>query len=837
MNKCLKIVPFIVFFIFFAINAYVTNVHVKKHKTEKESDAMNALQFWTDARAYPKSDIPANKYHKSFEIAKKHFSKVPSDILSIPPWRSLGPLNVNGRTIYVAVNPKNGNTVYAGTASGGLWRSYAGGLANDWHRVTTGYPVLGVKAIAIDPVDTNVIYIGTGEVYRYQGTHGGVAIRTTRGCYGIGILKTTDGGNTWARIDTLSNKEIGVQGLTINPLNHNTIFAATTEGVFKSRDAGMNWELVLPIVMAQNVIFYQPDTNIMMASCGNFDSPGAGIYLSYDAGDYETWFPSPNAPKFSGKAILEQYRLNPINVYGSFADSTTGVGSLYVTKDFGMNWNRIKDYNDGLYGVQGWYSHFVAVHPFNENIIIHAATYMSRSTDGGNIFLMDNTVHPDHHGYAHYAEDPDIIYEVNDAGILRSTDFGMLFDDVGYGMQTTQFYNGFGISNTDSNFAFGSMQDHIPSYAYNGSMNWVEINVDEVGWCLVDPVNSNIIYWCNRQGEAVFKSNNRGSSISAANGFDGYGAWNSPLVLSQSSRNVLYFGKEKIYKSTDAAQSWYATAGGSSLDGNPALSMALSFTNPDTVYVGTAPIYNNAHIFRTTNGGANWQNITGSLPNRYPMDIAVDPRNSKTVYVVYGGFGTGHIYKSSNGGSDWTNITGTLPDVPTTAVIVDPYNSNVIYVGNDITVYISTNGGLDWNSYNEGLPEAIFVSDLGICNANGTIRVATHGNGLFERKLYSVATSVPEELPPLPNSIVLNQNYPNPFNPATTISFTINQATFISLKIFDIRGKEITTLVNERKQPGEYRIQWNAENFPSGIYFCTIKAGKILITKKMMLVK
>ncbi len=838
MNNTIKLTALGAFLLSFVLvsKLYIENSDATKSTEEETSGAMGALQFWSDSRAFPDNDIPPDLYSKAFTQAKRQLSKVPRNILSLTPWRAMGPLNVQGRTISVAINPQNSNTVYVGSASGGLWRSYTGGLEFDWQRVTTGYPVLGVKAIAFDSVDTNTIYIGTGEVYRYQGTHGGVAIRTTRGSYGIGILKTTDGGTTWSKsLDWSFNEERGVQGITLNPRNHNTVYAATTEGIYRSFDAGGTWEQVTSVIMAQNIIFFS-DTTIMMASCGNLGSPGTGIYLSYDSGNLDSWFPVQDLPSFSGKAVLEQYKANPYHIYASIADSTTGVGDLYMTPDFGGTWNLIKHYDGWLYGVQGWYSHLVAVHPYDENIIIHAAVDMSRSTDGGSTFLMDGTVHSDHHGYAHDAQNPDVIYEVNDAGVVRSTDFGGYFDDIGYGLQTTQFYNGFAISASDSNFAFGSMQDHIPSFSYIGSMDWRDINIDEVGWCAIDPVNANIIYWCNRQGGAVFKSTNRGYTATAHQ-FDGFGAWDAPLILSPSNRDVLYFGNDKIHKSTNAGDNWYATNSGNVLDGDPALSMAMSYTNPDTVYVGTVPIYYDAHIFRTTNGGTNWQNITGSLPNRYPMDIAVDPRNSRNVYVAYGGFGTGHVFKSTNSGSIWTDITGTLPDVHTTALIVDPYNSNVVYMGNDIGVFISTNGGSDWNPFVNGLPDAILVADLGICNANGTLRAATHGNGLYERTLYSVATSVEEDLPALPNSIALNQNYPNPFNPTTTVSFVIGQLSFVSLKIFNILGKEIATLVNEVKRPGEYTVQWNAEDFPSGVYFYKIETEKSSLTKKMMLVQ
>src|SRR2546422_1496911 len=251
------------------------------------SGALEALEFWTRARAYPDADIAPAKFYRAYDDSKRLMSnRAPSSLTAGSLWEPIGPVNLQGRTISVAFNPLNGNTVYVGSASGGLWRSYTGGLAGDWQRVVTGYPVLGVGAIAIEASDSNAMYIGTGEVYRYQAALGGLVIRTTRGSYGIGILKTTDGGSTWAKsLDWSFNEERGVQAIRINPANKRTVLAATTEGIYKTTNAGQTWYPALPVPMAEDIIINPDDTTLVLATCGNFSSGGGGLYLSFDAGE------------------------------------------------------------------------------------------------------------------------------------------------------------------------------------------------------------------------------------------------------------------------------------------------------------------------------------------------------------------------------------------------------------------------------------------------------------------------------------------------------------------------------------------------------------------------
>lgn len=765
------------------------------------SGAMEALEFWTAARAYPFSDIPSGSYTRAFASSRRRMKDLRSPY-SPPEWKFLGPTNLAGRMIAVAINPQNPNTIYAGSASGGLWRSHTGGIEGDWHRIqTSGHPVLGVNAIAIDPVDTTVLYIGTGEVYRYQGSVGGIGpVRTTRGSYGVGILKSTNAGETWSpSLDWSLHEQRGVQRLKFNPLNHTTLWAATTEGLFKSTDAGATWEGQLLSLFATDVILHSTDSNKIMASFGNLGYAPA-VFRTLDGG--QSWDLMP-FPTYSGKTMLESNYSYPDIVFASVADSTTGVGTLYTSSDFGNSWTILKEYTTTgqLLGVQGWYSHFVASRPDNPAVIVHNGVNDSHSDDGGATFSSAAGGYSDNHAYDYLPSQPDILYIANDNGIYRSTDFGASYTHVSEGLATGQFYNGFSNSSTDSLLAIVQSQDHIPGYIYRGALGWGRSAVDESGWTAIHPTNDSVMFAVNRFGGSITRSLNRGTSFTTVgSGFAGIGCWNSPIVISPSNPSVMYFGKSRIYKSTAGGTGWSSTNGGAELDGNPVLSLAVSANDPNVVYAGTLPHITRAHIFRTTNGGTSWQDVTATLPDRYPMDIAVDPSNSQTAYVVFGGFGTGHVFKTTTGGDSWTDITGVLPDVPTTALAIDPLETGNVYVGNDISVYVSTDAGTSWNAFGDGLSDAMIISDLTISPANRALRASTHGNGAFERQLLSS---------PSPSLSILSPNGSESIEAGAYSTISWSQHGIMALMLeFSIDGGSTWELLADSVPSFPNRFSW-----------------------------
>ena len=832
---------------------------------KKISDAYEALNFFTFARTYPYDQIPNDAYYKAFEQVKNERLNKPVNNLGVDPWKAIGPHNTGGRTLAIAFNPQNPNTMYAGSASGGLWRSYTGGVGVDaWHRIDTGFPVLGVSTVAIEPNDSNVIYIGTGEVYNYEATGTGAAYRNTRGTYGIGILKSTDGGATWFKsLDWAYEEQHGVWAVKINPLNPNTVWAATTEGTFRSYDAGATWEQVHNVVMANDLVINPVDTNIIITGNGNFASEGFGIYRTSDGGTNWTHITAGLPTFYEGKILLDIYKANPNIVFASIGNgfsSANGASWLCRSTDAGLTWSirTTQDYSKW----QGWFSHDVAIDQSNPDNLIVIGIEVYKSTNGGANIIQKSSgglilgrppiggqegpadfTHSDAHDVKQHPSDHNTYYIATDGGIFRTTDFGETFESHNGRYQTTQFYNGTSSSQQDSLFFIGGLQDNS-TVIYDGDLAWIRNIGGDGSWTAMDASNDNIIF-ASWQFLNIRKSTNRGSSFgnSVTPPGGGLTAFIAPYRIFNLNSDIMYAGRDKIYRSTDGGNNWTATNNNNALDGNFAIAMDISYQTSNKVYVATAPFeLNRGNIFRTTMSGTSWTNITGILPDRFPSDIAVDPNNDQIVYITFYGFGTGHIFKTTDSGTNWTDITGTLPDVPTTAVIVDPNNSQHVYIGNDLGIHVSTDGGTNWESFNNGLPNAVVSMDLNITLANNVLRVATHGNGVYERKLLStIATSVNDNKITV-GDFRLEQNYPNPFNPTTKIKFTIpavetGHAPSVQLKVYDVLGNEVASLVNEEKPAGIYEVEFNASTLSSGTYFYKLEAGNFVQTRKMILLR
>ncbi|MFQ5639334.1 MAG: T9SS type A sorting domain-containing protein [bacterium] len=841
----------------------------------KISGALKSLNVWSEQRAYPYKTIPKQGFYTAYQYAKNNLSSsLDSD--QIPPWQAIGPHNIGGRTLAIAFNPQNPNTVYAGSASGGLWRSFSGGVgAQAWEYVSTGFPVLAVSTIAFAPADSNTIYIGTGEVYNYQNAGTGFTVRPTRGSYGIGILKTTDGGQNWtSSLDWTLNQERGVWAVRVNPLNPNTVWAGTTEGTFKSTDAGETWTKVHEVIMIMDLAVNPVDTNTVFIGAGNLFSAGLGVYRTRDGG--ENWTKMTGFPSsYGGKAMLAISPSSPNVVYASVGNGTssqTGATWLMRSIDNGNSWTQIsqRDYSRW----QGWFAHDVAVHPQNPNEIMTVGIDIWKSTNGGvslsqksnwTSWFFGRTLpgepegtpdysHADHHDVAYHPTNPDIIYFANDGGVFRSLDGGETFDGCNGGYQTTQFYQGFDSSTNDSLLSIGGMQDNSTAI-YDGQLAWIRVVGGDGGFAAIDPSDSRILY-ASSQNLNIWKSElplsiharlsdggeNIENWINLAPQRTGRVSFIAPYAISPANPRTLYAGRSVIFRSTNSGGFWAIRNGGNELDGNPILAMALSHQNSFNLYVTTAPTITRAGVFRSKNAAADMTNITADLPDRFPVDIAVDPNNDDIVYVTFSGFGTSHLFKSTDEGNQWQDIGQTLPDVPTSAVVVDPLFPEHIYVGNDLGVYLSIDGGLSWQEFMAGMPDAMLVMDLSISPVNRKLRAATHGNGVFERDLVDDQfTSVPDAAP-VSLDFRLAQNYPNPFNPSTTIEYELPAAASVVVTVYNILGEKVVTLVNEFQNAGVQSVAWDGRNAAgrpvvSGVYLYKIRAGEFTASKKMTLTK
>jgi len=870
-----KILILSVLLVFISLSVYIyINIKPASEEEEGASDALESLQWMTQVRAFPDVDIPQDKFYKAFEYSSTQLTAL-NDNPNLDSWTSIGPNNIGGRSLAITVHPVDTSIVYIGSASGGLWKSTTGGIgASAWTLVNTGFPSSAVSSIAIDSANPNTMYIGTGEVYGYQYSYYGLDIRTTRGMYGIGILKSTNAGATWTKsLDWSYNNQRGIWKVLINPKNSNTVYSATTEGVFKSVNAGGTWSQVLNFQMVMDLLINPVDTTVLYASVGNLSSyiPNAnvGLYKSTNAGASWTKLAGGLPATWTGKTTIDMFKGNPNYIYANIANdpSTNNYVGYYRSTNAGLNWTlgstSVPSSN------QGWYNQGHTVKTNDPNSVLVGTLDIEKSTNGGTSFTTmsdwsawnsgatppgqpegpTNFVHADVHFITSNPKEPNKVYIAADGGMYRSNDFGATFYSCNGGYVTSQFYASLANSYTDSIFCLGGLQDNRSAF-YQGTTAWYKTFSGDGTCSQVSSTSASTCYTAYHNG-SLSKSNNGGVSWNVsvnsppgaypATGNETNYCFNMPYVCCASNPNYLYAGGTSMYRSTNGGTSWTGPYG--SFNGGKALSIGVSSTSTDTAYVGIMPVGSSvAGVYRTVNGGLNWTDVSGGMvPNRYPTRINVNPYNSKEVYVSIGGFGTAHVLRSTNSGTNWINITGNLPDVPTQSVVVDPVYPQNIYVGNDLGVYVSTNTGASWNEYRTGMPYAL-VFDLTVVNVSRKLRATTHGNGIWERKLLANPVAVQNNNTEIPKEYMLYQNYPNPFNPVTTIKFDIpamkGRTGFVKIEIYNMLGRKVSALVNENLSSGSYSVNFDASFLATGTYIYRLSVNnEVISAKKMILIK
>lgn len=816
--------------------------------------AYEALVLWTEQRAYPAAELPAEGYARALDrLAEMRAEASAGGRDAGAGWEAIGPHNIAGRMLAVALNPLNPRTVWAGAASGGLWRSTTEGLgAAAWERVPLGFGALSVSTIAVHPADSLTLYLGTGEVYRYRDTHGGVTYRPTRGSYGVGILKTTDGGATWTHaLDWTQNQGRGVQMLRLDPTDPSTVWAATTEGILVSRDAGATWATSLDVPMGTDVSVNPADPQEIVAACGNQQSPGYGIYRTTDGGATWARVTSGVPASYVGKVLFDRHPTQPGTVFASVGNGISGSTSTWLLRSTngGATWSTVTTANYGSY--QGWFAHYVAVDPHDPNVVLLAGVEMWRSTQGGANPVQLTTyaglppyptvgghddlptqMHPDHHHFAFHPTQPGVVYFANDGGIYRSTDGGQTYTAANGGLQTTQFYNGGAVSAQDPARMTGGLQDN-GVVVWRGDTRWYRPLGGDGTWTAIDPRTPDVIY-----GAAQYLSIYR--SEAGETGFFQFIAppsasntgFVAPYALAPSMPDRLYAAGRVVYRSQNRGGSWSLTNGGASVDpsGNAALALAVAPSNADVVYLTTSPnsrvpttTPGRPRLFVTTNAGAAWTDRTAGLPDRFLTDVAIHPTDPLTAYVTASGFGSGHVFRTADGGATWTDVTNGLPDIPASAVAIDPLAPDHVYVGTDVGVFVSLDAGATWTPWATGLAEAVIVADLVVSPADRTIRALTHGTGAYLRPL--VTAPIASEPGAAPAAVALVAAGPNPFRDHTAVEVQLPRAAPVRLALYDAMGRRVAVLSDGQRAAGRHRIPVDGRALAPGTYVARLEAG------------
>ncbi|RPI17973.1 MAG: T9SS C-terminal target domain-containing protein [Ignavibacteriae bacterium] len=786
-------------------------------------------EYFMEPRVYPTGNRPdpTATYREMQKYRNVHKDRVNDE----SDWTSMGPtkwLSISynpgiGRINCITAHPVNPDIIYAGAPSGGLWKSTNGGL--NWTILTDHLSVIGVSGIVVTSRTPSTIYIATGD------GDGGAT-------YSIGVLKSTDDGATW---DTTGLSYPVSQGARINklissPLNRNILFAACTNGLFRSTNGAATWTQVLTGHI-RDIEFNPSDLNIYYAVTTSF-------YKSTDGG--ESFFPTGTGLPSAGlgRMAIGVSRAGANYVYILAANSSDG-GFLgfYRSTDAGATFKEtittpnILGYSpDGSQsGGQGWYDLCVAVSPINPNIVYTGGINIWKSTNGGDNFTCNAywVWPPDQYGYVHADVHTldfygNTLYTGTDGGLFKSTNFGTNWADISEGMATTQFYR-FGGTPQNPNLLIGGTQDNGSNMYVDGV--WTHVLGADGMEAAVDPTNENILY-CSRQNGGLNRSTDGGNNfVPIYGGITGTGGWITPFVLDPVRPATIYTGFQDIWKSDDKGDTWTKL---SSLNVSSFRAIAIAKSDNNYIYA-----LNSSTVYRTTNNGIDWKDITTGLPGNAKTYVDVSDSDPLELWVTLSGYVAGEkVYHSTNAGDSWTNVSGTLPNLP--ANCIKYLNPDRLFIGMDVGVYYTDYTLTDWQPFMVNLPN-VEVSEFEIYAPTNKIRAATYGRGIWESPIPPMV-GISSNGNNIPYSYALHQNYPNPFNPRTTIKFDLAAKGMVSLKIFNILGQEIKTLVNSEQTPGTKTVTWDGTNnagitVTSGIYIYELKAGDFRDTKKMVFLK
>ncbi len=871
--KHLKTIIIIAFALFFLLVSLIQFSDSKKftYRERMESKAPGPDPYPSDwawiQRTFPYWKADASAYREEMEKVKIMRSVATSFAkLKAVPIEFAGPINIGGRISDIEFNPNNPNIVYAGAATGGIFKSMD--MGHTWTPIFDGQANLSIGDIAVDPVSSNIIYVGTGEA---NGGHNNFP--------GGGVYKSRNGGITWQLLGLEETVTIG--RILIDPSNPQRIFLAavgsyfspnTERGVYRSDNGGITWDKKLFITDSTGAIDIIMDPNdparLMVAmwervrryNISHLHGKTSGLYRTFDNG--ESWeyidpakgLPDPNQTNV-GRIGLALSPTNPDIVYALYTNRSSYLG-LYKTHDFGDQWfdaDPDKEIGNGA-GDFSWYFGQIRIHPTNPDIVYAMDVSFMRSTDGGETWPIKygygnspDDFHVDHHALAFHPENPDYIIEGNDGGINISTDAGVTWEKVSE-LPVTQFYE-INLDYQNPERLYGGTQDNGTMRTSTGALNDWEIIYGGDGFYVnVDPKDPNIIYAESQYGN-LGKSTNGGryfrSALSGINQ-DEPTNWSTPVIMDPNDQLVLYYGTDRIYRTTDGADSWTPISpdltdniAGTAL--GTVTTIAVSPVNSSIIWAGT----DDSHVWISTDYGENWSDVSESLPYRWVTRIVPDPQHSSIAYVTFSGLKwvdpQPHVFRTENLGQSWKDISNNLPDAPVNAFAVNPLNTQILFVGTDLGAYYSTNLGQTWQYISPNLP-MVSIYDMKIHPTANYLAIGTHARSMYKIDLSIFTGLATDDKQPVVKSLQLSQNYPNPFNASTKISYTLSQRTDIILTVYSNLGEHIKTLDQGVHDAGDYHINWDGTNkvgvtVSSGVYIYQLKFGNHIESRKMLFVK
>lgn len=816
------------YFYTFFLAIFIVSCNSSQRDASDELAEKYPHDFMFMQRAYPSGKIKSEAYKEAIQWKRQQVRH------SGGTWEFVGPLNTGGRVTDIEIPIDQPETYYLGSAAGGVFKSSDAGVT--WIPIFDEQGMLSIGDIEISKTNTDVVWVGTGEV-----NAGGGSLAYD----GDGIYKSNDGGSTW---EVKGLPDVGSIGkILIDPNDDNTVFVGamgplfkndTNRGVYKSTDGGATWEQKLFVSDSTGVIdmaIHPSDGNILYAASwervrrvdrNQYFGETSRIYRSVDGGNNwdELTNGLPTAGMNKGRISLDISQSNPTTLYAHFTDSN-GITGIYKTVDGGDSWSSLSTagINDASYE---WWFGGIFIDPTDENTIYYSGFEMHKSIDGGNTWNSTFTnVHVDQHVVAFNAGVPGEVLLGNDGGFYKSSNDGLNWTK-NETLPITQFYRLYVDANNENKIYGGAQDNNTIRTTTGGLNNWQAIYGGDGFQPLVDPSNTNVIY-------ALYQYGNLGKSVDNGASFTSYGSrgarnnWNTPIVFDPNDSQILYYGANQLYKTTNAAANWNVVSpdltngpGGGNLTYGTITTIDVSSFDSNKIITGS----DDGNIWLTTDAGDNWMKISEGLPNRWVTKVLTSSIDPETIYATLSGYrfasNEGHVYVSHNNGTSWQDLSTNLPDIPVNDIVQDM--NGRLFIATDVGVFASGNGGGIWEPLDNGLP-TIVVTDMHIHEASQYLYVATYGRSAYKLDLSAVLLGSSEESIAAKFSIV-----PNPAD--TYFNLELSEVYTGQVKIYDRSG---SLVYKEELRNSEQII--NVATLSAGLYFVTVEAAQGIGTKKLLI--
>ncbi len=782
--------------------------------------------------------------------------------------RAIGPAVMSGRIAAMDGNAVDPVTIWVGAATGGVWKSDNAGLSFepvfDDHTQSIG-------AIRIDPSNPDTVWVGTGETW----VRNSVSV-------GDGVYRTTDGGKTWEHLGLKATERIAK--IAVHPDESDTVYVCATgqlwsanpeRGLYKTTDGGATWELILSVdenTGCADLDMDPQEPRILYASMWQFrrypdfftsGGPGSALYRTTDGGENWTELTDGLPEGEKGRIAVAVAPSRPAVVYATVESDDT---ALYRSDDLGNTW-KMTD-NSTNVQMRPWYFSELVVDPADHNRLYKPGFTLTVSTDGGESFsglfgagFNMGSVHSDHHALWINPSNTNQLFLGTDGGAYISEDRAKTWRHV-RSLPVSQFYHVSHDLEWPYN-VYGGLQDNGtwkgPSRSSGGvnAGDWEVVGQGDGFWAFADPNEPNTLY-VEYQGGQLSRFNVATGETKSIKPFARDGEeelrfnWNTPIHLSPTKPNTLYYGSQYLHYSTDRGDSWLTispdlttddparqrqkTSGGITVDNTTAennatiYAIAESPLNPDLIWVGS----DDGLIHVSRDAGGTWTKVSDAVPDvpegTWVSSVFASPYAEGSAFVTYDGHRDGdmapYVYRTADFGATWLSVNGEGIEGYAWTVKQDPVNPELLFAGTEFGLFISLDGGGQWARFTD-LPR-VAVHDLAIHPTEHDLVIATHGRGIYiiddltglRGLTAEIMASKVAILPSRPAPQVLSGGMAwfgsdddfvgsNPDESASINYWLARRHLFGDLKIevYDVSGELITTLPGKKRR-GMNRVGW-----------------------------